>query len=342
MLSATELLAAKSPEAIFDGDLNRSKHLYREMVLRWHPDRNPGDKIAEEVFKHVATLYELAVSRIESGKWEGSGMVRLISKTGDIYRIAYLRSSPFELGHQYIGDDHVYYVLDEKHKDLFNNAVRTIQSGFKYASDSMRKECSRYLPGKGTTFQTQDGRYVIAVFKTPDLLRLRDVLSYYGTSVEPRHTAWILNSLYNLACYLSYTGIVHHDISLDSYFVSPKYHSGALLGGWWYATPKGETIRQVPSRTFDCLPWDAKLNKVAAPGADLELIRATGRELLGSLDGSHLLDTAPQQMKDWLRSVSSGKATEDYASWSKALDASFGPRKFVRMELDAVMLYKPK
>jgi hypothetical protein len=35
------------------------KSAYRKLVLRYHPDRNPGDPTAEEEFKRVASAYEV-------------------------------------------------------------------------------------------------------------------------------------------------------------------------------------------------------------------------------------------------------------------------------------------
>ncbi len=42
-----------------DADANEIKARYRKIALRYHPDRNPGDKEAEEKFKEAAEAYEV-------------------------------------------------------------------------------------------------------------------------------------------------------------------------------------------------------------------------------------------------------------------------------------------
>lgn len=42
-----------------DADSSAIKRAYRKLALKYHPDQNPGDKVAEEKFKDAATAYEV-------------------------------------------------------------------------------------------------------------------------------------------------------------------------------------------------------------------------------------------------------------------------------------------
>lgn len=342
MRTAESLLRISRPEELFAGDADKAKQQYRELAKEWHPDKNKGDAKASEVFAHVNVLYDAAVERLAKGLWEAEGLLKLKTKSGSALSITYLRKLSFELGQMYVGDDHVTYLVDDAHKQLFENAEHAVRK-FKFASDRMQTEISRYLPGGVGTFQLSDGRLGMRIPKTPDLLLLRDVLTHFNDVIEPKHVAWIQNTIHNLSCYLSWAGLVHHHISPDTYFISPEYHSGALLGGWWFAVKKGEAVSQLPKRTLDYLPWNVRTQKKAHPHTDLELIRATGRECLGDITGIRLAKNGtPAPMNTWLQSTGDVNAVDAYTQWGEVLKASFGPRKFVKLSLNAATLYAKK
>src|SRR5688500_7276981 len=77
------------------------KKAYRKVAMQYHPDRNPGDKAAEEKFKEAAEAYEVlsdadkraqydryghaGVSGAGRGPAGGQNMEDIFSQFGDIF-----------------------------------------------------------------------------------------------------------------------------------------------------------------------------------------------------------------------------------------------------------------
>jgi len=65
-----------------EAELDEIKKSYRKMAMQYHPDRNPGDKAAEEKFKEVGEAYEIlsdeqkraAYDRFGHGAFQQGGM----------------------------------------------------------------------------------------------------------------------------------------------------------------------------------------------------------------------------------------------------------------------------
>ena len=334
-MTAQEILRIKHPEWIFPQDLDAMKQKHRDLAKQWHPDVCK-DKDAENVFQHVSHLYEEALKRLDEGHWGFSGILRLRAKSSSReWELRYHKKRTFELGEYYAGDTVVAYVLDEKHENLFYSGAKAIEA-LKYPSKKVEEECKRYLPHDCTQIPLDDGRFALVIEKTPDLLCLKDVVDHHGGNLHPTQAAWILSTLLNLSCYLWVSHLTHNDISLETYFISPEHHSGALLGGWWYANPRGHTVTQIPARTFNYLPWKVKSTKKASRLTDQELIKLVGREMLGSE-----FSKSPEALQEWLREVSNESAVEAYDRWiNEVLPKSFGKRRFVKMDVNADKLYR--
>jgi hypothetical protein len=328
MLNGAEILKVDRPEKLFKGSEDEIKKQFHELARQFHPDTNPGN---EDAFKRINDLYHEVLERIKNGTWGLEGAYRVELRDGGHHDIHNISNRPFELGHMYIGNDHVTYLVDDIYKELFYNATKT--KSFRFGNRAMRDEIEKCLPRNLQVLKLKDGRRGLWIDKDPELLNLRDVLIYFKGRVPGRHMAWIIGTLNNLACYLNYTRISHQDISPDTYFIHPRMHSGALLGGWWYAKRFRESIKYVPVRTLDLMPFRPKVTKKASHLTDLELIRGLGREILGD----EL--KVPEPMVNWLTSVATKDAIGNYEEWIKARDES-GPRKFIPLNLDAEKLYE--
>ena len=61
-----------------DADENEIKSKYRKLAMKYHPDRNPDDKKAEEMFKKVSEAYEILGDKEKRKEYD-----KKILKTGE-------------------------------------------------------------------------------------------------------------------------------------------------------------------------------------------------------------------------------------------------------------------
>jgi chaperone protein DnaJ len=54
-----------------DADAKEIKAKYRKLAMKYHPDRNPDDKKAEEMFKTVSEL-RMRIKEYEGNTWYGN------------------------------------------------------------------------------------------------------------------------------------------------------------------------------------------------------------------------------------------------------------------------------
>lgn len=340
-LSAEALLAIPwvEPERLFSGDEQQAKQEFRALAAIWHPDRRPAAG-TPEVFQHLSRLYAAAVRKLRGGLWNLPGRLSVRATDGTSYQIHYRKAREFELGQMFLGDRIVAYVVDKDHSDLFQNALQVIHR-LPCANPQMAAEIQPALPDIVRQIETEDRR-VLVVRKTADLLLLRDVLDHFNGRLDARHVAWMISSLLHLACYFDYARLAHNALGVDAGFISPPQHRSALLGGWWYAVRQGERMRAAPAVTLQYAPGEVITRKCGDIRTDLELVRVVGRALLGDVSGARLArdKAAPPAMLDWLCLPASGAPLQEYQTWQgQVLKASFGERRFVRLDVSVNDLY---
>lgn len=338
-LSGEQILAipAFEPERLFaTPDLMPAR--YKELARRWHPDLPRGN---EEVFKHISILHDQAKHLIDTDNWQIPGEFSFVTDDGKRYTLKYFKMFEFELGKAYLSETRVTYVIRNEFADLVENAKRTI-SGLEFPDKETEDVMRRYLPVIKEMFKTNDS-IILMIEKPADLIRMRDLLDHQGGQIDPKHVAWMVSRMLNHASYLEVTKLSHNDFSLDTLFVCPEHHTICVLGGWWYATKIGEKLSAMPQRTINNAPSDVIHSKEASVSIDAELVRLTGRELLGNANGIHLTTgTIPAPMVNWLRLASRGSPVKDYREWrEKTLMDSFGPRKFIKMNVATPQVYPP-
>ena len=58
------------------------KKAYRKVAMQFHPDRNPGDKAAEEKFKEAAEAYEVLSDQEKKAQYDRFGHAGLNNRGG--------------------------------------------------------------------------------------------------------------------------------------------------------------------------------------------------------------------------------------------------------------------
>jgi hypothetical protein len=309
------------------------KATYHKLTKRWHPDVPGGSK---DVFAHISVLHEAA----EKGNWNNSKILEIIEyKTGKKFNLKYQVKHHFELGDVYIGINTVGWYIKDGYEDLVLNGLRTIGS-IKFPDNKMKDQHQRFLPFVERTIFTSDDGYLVLMKKTEDVILLNDLIKHLGR-IDPKHVAWMISSLLNILCFYEIIGLTHNGLSPETVFVSPLHHAAFPLGGWWYALKAGNKLKYLPPSVHKVTPTDIINKKVAGIRTDLASVRMIGRTALGDPTGARLqsMSDVPKPLANWLRFPPPKKAVDDYENWMKVLKDSFGPRRFLKFDINPSAIY---
>ncbi len=316
-----------------------ARKTWRQLAAEWHPDRNPNPQ-AKQVLQHLIALDEAAQRQRRQGVWIEESALTFVRRGGtpSIVPCMARTETKTELGRRVIGSGSFVEIYNEATCDLMA-AASSQMSGLRFADEAMRCEMRSWLPDAQDMFETTGGLGVLVLNKQPDQVLLSDLLTAAQGALDARHVAWILNGMLHVACYLEWAGISHNAIGPETWLISPAHHLGTLIGGWCYAAFVGDTLTALPSRSVAAAPSALMRNKTATTALDRELIKLTGRELLGDPSGMGFAGDVPSPIAMWLRQPPGASAITDYRDWQDALRRSFGRPRFVEMTLDARDIY---
>ncbi|HEY9677838.1 MAG TPA: J domain-containing protein [Drouetiella sp.] len=348
-ITAENLLRIESPELLFSFSQTEAKREYRMLAQRWHPDKHHSPQ-SEQVFAHIAILYKWALEKFKSGDWcepaekiecQKKGWQRFRLNDGSLITCKYRSHKSFELGEIWVCDNAIVFELPQNNSSFFENGRKRMHL-LTFRDEPMLLEMAKYLPTIEGVHKTAASQ-ILVICKTPDQLNLGDALGYFRSAIEPLASiGWILNGLLNIACYLEWAGLNHNSISVENVYISPLRHSVTLLGGWWYATKSGEPLSYLPETTFKNLPPDIVRTKISDRRIDLECIKHIGRKIVGTPDDTpqKFLAHVPEPIADWLTLPATESARAEYRNFKEVLFDSFGPPKFIDLNLNANLLYK--
>ena len=332
-MTATDLLSVTKCGDLFPYGEDEVKSKYKKLVKEWHPDTN-NNPDAINVFTKITALYNKALELLEKGQWEKTNYILISKNNGKKIALNYDTYFDFELGTCYVSKTKIVYILRSDKEKYYDNAILRINN-LRYKDNRMKDDLSRFLPKIYQTFKTTNGEYGIVFDKAENVYPLKNVYEYFGERIDDRHVAWIISRLCNLTCYLKFSGLVHNGININNCFVSPKDHSILLIGGWWYTTKEEENMIGTTKDIFSIMSVSSKGSKKSSSLTDLESVKLLGRQLLGETNCRKLsLDRSiPKPFINFLVGGSGNDSYEEFAKWDKALEASYGKRKFINMEI---------
>lgn len=341
MITVSESILAipdGEPERLFKNK-DRVKSEYFDLLKFWHPDRNPAAEAAE-VSLRINLLYKEALKKIENNIWNPPGMLILSGTDGKTRTIKYVAKRSFELGEVFLGDKLLSYVIPRTHENLVLAGLRAIGT-IRYPNEEFRKSLEEYFPKVEHYFETKDFVVIILRKKSNEII-LSDLIKHLGGKLDPKHAAWVVSRLFNLASFLQVTQMTCNGITPDTVLVDPRRHSASLLGGWWYGVPFGKDVSTLPPDVFKLASRKFLAVKKADPILDLDSIRNIGRVCLGDGTGNSFRTNKdiPAPMSSFLQLPSSSSAVDEYEKWMEVLHKSFGPRKFVELSIDSKDVYQ--
>lgn len=331
MLDAATILAIPEnhPHLLFP-DRTTVEETFRTLARKWHPDLN-SDPQSKVVFQHVNSLFSAAKKALAQNTW-GYGDVLTITGSKGEKHYPFLRQQPFELGELYVCERKLIFATRREHDELCKRFLASTKA-FAFPSDQMKTEFHDNLPRNTHTIANGDRAYTI-IDKAPELIRLADIIAKKGP-MDPKHVAWSLSRMYNMCCWLEFSGLRHLDISPETFYINPETHGGALLGGWYFSKgPKDEKALAAPARTAHYATMDA--NK-----AHLSMVKQTGRRLFGAVSSATLNANpgVPDYLKRWLTSPAGDNPVREYEMWHKTLEQCFGKRRFTPYPLTPQDIY---
>lgn len=339
-MTSNQILSCKKCGDLFTNNPNTAKEEYKKLVKIWHPDnlKKENKKNGEEVFKKINYLYSLAEKLFSQNTWEQSNKIYLKDNKNNKYFMTYLKSYDTEFGKSYINNNTLIFSFSKEKEKYYNLYLKNLKN-LKYENKEMKEEFERFLPSlKNENLRTKDD-FCVVLNKIEDVYSLNDIYEYFNKKIEHRHVAWTMSRLLNILCFFEYNKIAHNGIDLDTCYISPKYHSIMIYGGWQYAQKIGEKMIGTKKEIYEIMPVSNKNKKISNISTDIESVKLIGRKLLGSRSGSKLSDEIPEPFRNWLNDISSNSAFEEFKIWSDVLIKSYGRRRFVAMEVDKNKIY---
>jgi hypothetical protein len=334
-----EILGVRYYKDLFNGNADDMKDLFREYCKTYHPDICSQPK-AGDAFCIIGDCYRKYLASLKSTTSSDSDEVEMIFKSNSTstkgFALKNYKIDKIDVGVAVSTANKIAVVFDKSYEKQFNRYIDNVKH-LSYADKQMQSEFERYFPNIVKSIELPDSsiaelpnaKYVILLDKSPDVYNLGRIVNNYAKYGKPfpeKQAAWIMNRLYNIACYLNYSGKVCNGLTLSNLWVSPCMHTILLLNGFEHMQDAGTKMISCSPSVFKVMPQPVKDSKLASIATDLESIKSIGKILFkDSLDHLPHINSFLNSGVDFVNP----NPIDDWKQYGSALDKEFGKRTFV-------------
>lgn len=282
---------------------------FRRLAKLCHPDTHPGNKPAEEAFKHLTNLREEVTKEIKIGKWtisqpfaRGDIADLYVTKEKTIFKIA----------------------RSEKDNDLMTREKQAIQLIHKDVSSKMRL----YVPNLVESIKAS-GRTANVIAYADEYLSLEEILQRTGP-LDFRHAVWMMNRMLSVLGYVHRLGLVHGAIVPSHLLYNPANHTLQLVD-WCYSTKIGEKVPAIVKKYKFLYPDEILKRSAVHSSSDLYMALGIIRILTGSIPKQF------QPLLDWGQAGSPASRPQDpwafQDRWRSVAKELYGEPKFIPLTI---------
>lgn len=142
-----------------DADWDDIKKAYRKLALKFHPDKNPGDKAAEERFKEIGEAYEVLSDPEQRAVYDQYGHAAFDRRAGGYARATSGFHDPFEIFREVFGAGNIFDDFfgggrpDPTQPQRGNDLRYDLELTFEEAAHGCEREISLNKPERCATCQ---------------------------------------------------------------------------------------------------------------------------------------------------------------------------------------------
>lgn len=260
-----------------DADAATIRAAFHALALRFHPDKCPGDKAAEERFKEITAAHEVLADAARRAQYDRLGHAYSLAPVAFVIAGKTVTLDPEPTFSGDLSD--VYRALDEAgtevavkvgknalDSDLLLAEVKTLRTI--YPADAKDEKFYRYLPRVVASGKLADGRVITVLPWLGEYHSLAEVLSAHYMGIEAEDAVWIFKRILAGLGFVHRQGVVHGAVIPEHVLVHPVSH-GAKLVDWSYSVKAGGKVCALASGRDGIYAPEILAKQAVSPATDI-------------------------------------------------------------------------